>query len=99
MSLLHHGSRDALHRHVGSVLGGCTVVDLHDDVLALHHLADDGVLGRGGLVEEIEEGVVHAVDEELLRFIYFLNFLLTLRLLYVYFMAVVARSICCRPLG
>ena len=65
MSLLHHGSRDALHRYVGSVLCGCTVVDLHDDVLALHHLAEDGVLGRGGLVEEIEEGVVHGVDEEL----------------------------------
>lgn len=40
-------------------------VDGHDCVHALHHLSENGVLRRCGLVEEVQERVVHSVDEEL----------------------------------
>lgn len=45
------------------VAGG--VVDLHHNVHATGHATEHGVLGRGALVEEVQEGVVHHVQEEL----------------------------------
>ena len=41
------------------------VVDGVDDIHTRRHLAEDNVLGRGGAVKEIQEGVVLGVDEEL----------------------------------
>eukprot|EP00601_Ochromonadales_sp_CCMP2298_P005123 CAMPEP_0173177890 /NCGR_PEP_ID=MMETSP1141-20130122/5231_1 /TAXON_ID=483371 /ORGANISM="non described non described, Strain CCMP2298" /LENGTH=183 /DNA_ID=CAMNT_0014100319 /DNA_START=137 /DNA_END=687 /DNA_ORIENTATION=+ len=44
---------------------GGALVDLGDDVHAGGDLAEHGVLGGGGFVEEVEEAVVLGVDEEL----------------------------------
>ena len=41
------------------------VVDGSDDGHAVNDSAKHGVLGGGGLVPEIEEAVVHSVDEKL----------------------------------
>ena len=57
---VHH---DGLDRLVVAV--GLDVANLEDHVHARHHLAEHGVLGRGGAVEPVEETVVHRVDEEL----------------------------------
>ena len=41
------------------------VIDGHNDVLSGSYLAEYGVLRGRGLVEEVEKGVVHGVDEKL----------------------------------
>ena len=40
-------------------------VDVVDHIHAGHDSAEDRVLRRGGLVPEVQEAVVHSVDEEL----------------------------------
>ena len=51
----------------GLTSGRCRpdVVHLHDDIHALDHLAEDGVLRRRRVVEVVEERVVLRVEEEL----------------------------------
>jgi len=63
--LVKHLSIDALDGHRGAILTSRARVHSHDDILARHDLAEHGVLGRSGAVEEIQETVVDSVDEEL----------------------------------
>mmetsp|Transcript_5924 Transcript_5924/g.10007 ORF Transcript_5924/g.10007 Transcript_5924/m.10007 type:complete len:226 (+) Transcript_5924:104-781(+) len=59
---------DRVHDNRGDrvvVAVGPAAADLHDNVHARSHLAEDRVLARGALVEPVEEVVVDRVDEEL----------------------------------
>ena len=48
-----------------AILTGADAANLHHDVHARGHLAEDRVLARGALVVPVEEVVVHRVHEEL----------------------------------
>lgn len=63
--LLNDLGRYELNWLDGSVLSRLARVHLHDNVLPCDDLAKDRVLGWRGLVEEVQEVVVHGIEEEL----------------------------------
>lgn len=63
---LLHSDADDLHRGKRAVIAVAShFVDGHHHIHSLRDAAKDRVLGRSRLVKEVQEAVVHSVDEEL----------------------------------